>query len=336
MGAPLFALHDFSIRFETQDGVVEAVSGLDFEIGAGERVAIVGESGSGKSQTFLGALRLLAKNGRAEGEAWFGEMDLLALSPRDLDRIRGRDIAVVFQDSMTSLNPALRISRQLTEPLEVHRGLPRKEAEGQALDMLRRVGIADPERRFRHYPHQLFGGMRQRIAIAMALLTRPRLLIADEPTTALDVTIQAQILDLFQEMTAEMQAALVLITHDLGVVAGLADRVAVMYAGRIVEEAPVRAIFNAPKHPYTVGLLGSIPRVDQAASAVTVIPGRPPNAMHLPRGCAFAPRCAFAEDDCRAARPPLIALAPGHRAACFHPLAANRKEPADVRSAPLG
>jgi oligopeptide transport system ATP-binding protein len=336
MAAPLLALRNFAVRFATTAGTVQAVSDLDLDIAAGERVAIVGESGSGKSQTFLGALRLLAKNGRASGEARFGDIDLLALTPRELDRIRGRDIAMVFQDSMTALNPSLRLSRQLTEQLEVHHGLSRGDAELSALDMLRRVGLADPERRFRQYPHQLSGGMRQRVAIAIALLTRPKLLIADEPTTALDVTIQAQILDLFQELTTEMQTALVLITHDLGVVAGLADRVAVMYAGRIVEEAPVAPIFKAPRHPYTAGLIGSIPRVDQAASAVTVIPGRPPNLMHLPPGCAFAPRCAFAAGDCRATRPPLASHAPQHRAACFHPLEKPSQEHGRVRSAPVG
>jgi oligopeptide transport system ATP-binding protein len=323
MAEPLLTLRNYAVRFETPAGTVEAVSELDLAIGVGERLAIVGESGSGKSQTFLGALGLLARNGRATGEARFGEVDLLKLGPRDLDRIRGRDIAMVFQDTMASLNPSLRIDRQLTEQLEVHQGLPRKTAEGRALEMLRRVGVADPERRLRLYPHQLSGGMRQRVAIAMALLTRPKLLIADEPTTALDVTIQAQILDLFEELTAEFKTALVLITHDLGVVAGLADRVAVMYAGRIVEEAPVARIFKTPTHPYTVGLLGSIPRIDRPSEGVTVIPGRPPNLMHLPKGCAFAPRCAVAGDDCRNSCPPLADQAPRHRAACLHPHAAK-------------
>jgi oligopeptide transport system ATP-binding protein len=324
MAEPLLSLRDYSVRFETQDGVVEAVSGLNLEIGAGERVAIVGESGSGKSQTFLGALGLLARNGSASGQALFRGINLLAMGQRDLDSIRGRDIALVFQDTMTSLNPALRVSRQLTEQLEVHQAMPRRAAERLAMDMLRRVGIPDPERRFHLYPHQLSGGMRQRIAIAMALLTRPKLLIADEPTTALDVTIQAQILDLFEELTRELRTALVLITHDLGVVAGLADRVAVMYAGRIVEEAPVAHIFKSPLHPYTAGLLGSIPRVDREMSAVTVIPGRPPSAMRLPAGCAFAPRCAHAQDDCRASPPPFEMRVPARSAACFHPLGARQ------------
>jgi oligopeptide transport system ATP-binding protein len=336
MAEPLLTFHNYAVRFETLAGTVEAVSELNLTIGAGERLAIVGESGSGKSQTFLGALGLLARNGRATGEAHFGEVNLLRLAPRDLDHIRGRDIAMVFQDTMTSLNPSLRIDRQLTEQLEVHRGMQRKAAERQALNMLRRVGVADPEQRFRHYPHQLSGGMRQRVAIAMALLTRPKLLIADEPTTALDVTIQAQILDLFEELTTEFNTALILITHDLGVVAGLADRVAVMYAGRIVEEAPVARIFEAPTHPYTAGLLGSIPRVDRPSEGVTVIPGRPPNLMHLPKGCAFAPRCAVVKEDCRNSPPPLALQALYHRAACFHPLAANRHEPVNVQSDPIG
>jgi oligopeptide transport system ATP-binding protein len=329
MTAPVFELRDYSVRFETPDGTIEAVNGIDLTVGSGERLALVGESGSGKSQTFLGVLGLLARNGRASGEALLGGANLLTMPDADLDRIRGREIAVIFQDTLSSLNPSLRVSLQLVEQLEVHRGLPRKAAERLALDMLRRVGIADPERRFRAYPHQLSGGMRQRVAIAMALLTRPKLLVADEPTTALDVTIQAQILALFEELIAETGTALVLITHDLGLVAGLADRVAVMYAGRIVEEAPVGPAFKTPRHPYTAGLLGSIPRIDRDVASLAVILGRPPSPLRLPPGCAFAPRCPRVEADCRAARPPLMPAGPRHNAACYHMLPAPREtEPA--------
>ncbi|MDL2409300.1 ABC transporter ATP-binding protein [Rhizobium calliandrae] len=325
MTETLLELKDYSITFRTPEGEVAAVSKMNLKIGRGERVAIVGESGSGKSQTFLGLMGLLAKNGRTSGQALLDGKDLLTLKPRELDNVRGKDMAMVFQDPMTALNPSLRISRQLTEQLEVHGGLSARAASAAALDMLKRVGIPDPTRRFNLYPHELSGGMRQRVVIAMALLTKPKLLIADEPTTALDVTIQAQILDLFNELTAEMNTALVMITHDLGVVAGLADRVAVMYAGRIVEEAPVEELFENPAHPYTAALHASIPRPDQDVDDLAVIPGRPPNLMHLPRGCAFSPRCAHVQDDCLDAPPPLDQLAPRRCAACFHPLSANQE-----------
>jgi oligopeptide transport system ATP-binding protein len=315
----LLELRDYSITFRTPDGEVAAVSKMNLKVRRGERVAIVGESGSGKSQTFLGIMGLLAKNGRTSGQALLEGKDVLTLKPRELDKVRGRDMAMVFQDPMTALNPTLKISRQLTEQLEIHRGFTARAASAAALDMLKRVGIPDPERRFNLYPHELSGGMRQRIVIAMALLTKPKLLIADEPTTALDVTIQAQILDLFNDLTAEMNTALVMITHDLGVVAGLADRVAVMYAGRIVEEAPVDELFENPAHPYTAALHASIPRPDQDVDDLAVIPGRPPNLQHLPRGCSFSPRCSIAHDDCVDAVPRLEALAPRHCAACFHP-----------------
>ena len=315
----LLELKDYSITFRTPEGEVAAVSKMNLSVRRGERIAIVGESGSGKSQTFLGLMGLLAKNGHTSGQALLEGRDLLALKPRELDQVRGKDMAMVFQDPMTALNPSLRISRQLTEQLEVHRGLSARAASAAALDMLKRVGIPDPDRRFNLYPHELSGGMRQRIVIAMALLTKPKLLIADEPTTALDVTIQAQILDLFNDLTAEMNTALVMITHDLGVVAGLADRVAVMYAGRIVEQAPVDELFENPAHPYTAALHASIPRPDQDVDDLAVIPGRPPNLMHLPRGCSFSPRCAIAQDDCIDASPRLETLALRHSAACFHP-----------------
>jgi oligopeptide transport system ATP-binding protein len=315
----LLELKDYSISFRTPEGEVKAVSNMNLTVRRGERIAIVGESGSGKSQTFLGIMGLLAKNGRTSGQALLDGRDVLALKPRELDHVRGKEMAMVFQDPMTALNPSLKISRQLTEQLEVHRGFTARAASAEALDMLKRVGIPDPDRRFNLYPHELSGGMRQRIVIAMALLTKPKLLIADEPTTALDVTIQAQILDLFNDLTSEMNTALVMITHDLGVVAGLADRVAVMYAGRIVEEAPVDELFDNPAHPYTAALHAAIPRPDQDVDELVVIPGRPPNLQHLPRGCSFSPRCPKAEDDCIDQPPRLALMAPQHCAACFHP-----------------
>ncbi len=318
MATPLFELKDYSVRFSTPEGEALAVDSINLSINPGERLAIVGESGSGKSQTFLGALRLLARNGVASGVASFEGKNLIGMGLRELDAIRGRDIAMVFQDPMTALNPVLRISRQLTEIVEVHAGASNREASRLALEMLVKVGIPDPLKRFNLYPHELSGGMRQRVVIAMALLNKPKLLIADEPTTALDVTVQAQILDLFRQSTAELGAALVIITHDMGVVAGLADRVAVMYGGRVVEEAPVDAIFEAPQHPYTQALLNSIPRPDLTAADMQAIPGRPPNLLRLPEGCAFGPRCTARTETCMTARPTLAADKSGHRVACFN------------------
>ncbi len=323
MVAPLFELKDYSVNFKTPEGSVPAVDRMNLSINPGERLAIVGESGSGKSQTFLGALGLLARNGTTAGAALFEGTDLIGMKPKELDTIRGRDITMVFQDPMTALNPVLRISRQLTEIVEVHTGATNAEASRQALDMLAKVGIPDPEKRFNVYPHELSGGMRQRVVIAMALLNRPKLLIADEPTTALDVTVQAQILDLFRNLTSELGAALVIITHDMGVVAGIADRVAVMYGGRLVEEAPVDAIFDAPQHPYTRALLNSIPRPDRPVSEMQAIPGRPPNLLRLPKGCAFSPRCLSRSEQCLNARPDLLPSGQGRRVACFNALGAG-------------
>ncbi|NDV86500.1 ATP-binding cassette domain-containing protein [Aurantimonas aggregata] len=316
---PVLELRDYSVRFSTPDGEVAAVSDLDLSVGAGETLAVVGESGSGKSQTFNGVFGLLSRNGRATGAALVEGRNLLSMSEKGLDAIRGQDMAMVFQDPMTALNPAMKIRHQLSETLQVHKGMKRRDAEAAALAMLRLVGIPEAERRFEQYPHQLSGGMRQRVVIAMALLCRPKLIVADEPTTALDVTIQAQILDLFRDLTAEFGTALVLITHDLGVVAGIADRVAVMYAGRVVEEAAVDALFQRPAHPYTAALMRSIPRVDREIEAVDPIPGRPPDVMRPPPGCPFHPRCRHAEDRCRRERPPLAEVAPGRRAACWFP-----------------
>lgn len=327
MTKAIFRTEDLTVRFDTPDGEVQAVSGLNLEIAAGETVAIVGESGSGKSQTFLSVMGLLAKNGRVAGKAVLEGRDLLAMSQRELDIYRGRDISMVFQDPMTGLNPSLKISRQLTETLEVHQGCTREEADARAIAMLESVGIPDPKRRFRMYPHELSGGMRQRIMIAMALLCEPKLLVADEPTTALDVTIQAQILELFAELKARFNTALVLISHDLGVVAGLADRVFVMYAGRVVEEAPVDDLFEDPKHPYTQALLASTPRVDTDLEALQPIPGRPPNLQRLPKGCAFAARCSIAEPQCREVKPPLREIGKNRTCACLL-VEAEEKEPA--------
>ena len=320
MIAPLFELKDYSVRFSTPEGDVRAVDRLSLSIKPGERLAIVGESGSGKSQTFLGALGLLSRNGKTSGEANFEGRNMVGMKPAELDTVRGSAITMVFQDPMTALNPVLRISRQLTEIVEVHTGVTNAEASRQALAMLDKVGIPDPAKRFNVYPHELSGGMRQRVVIALALLNRPKLLIADEPTTALDVTVQAQILDMFRNLTSELGAALVIITHDMGVVAGIADRVGVMYGGRLVEEASVDDIFESPQHPYTRALLNSIPRPDRPVAEMQAIPGRPPNLLRLPQGCAFNPRCAARTDVCMTARPEISPTGVGRRVACFNPI----------------
>jgi oligopeptide transport system ATP-binding protein len=309
-------VRDLTTRFATPDGEVAAVSGLSFRISAGESVGVVGESGSGKTQAFLSIMGLLAGNGRCTGSARFRDQELLGLPPRRLNAIRGVKLAMVFQDPMTSLNPHLRIARQMTEVLIEHRGLGEQAARRRALELLDRVGIPAARQRIDLYPHEFSGGMRQRVMIATALLCEPELVIADEPTTALDVTVQAQILELLQELRRELGMAIVLITHDLGVVAGLADRVLVMYGGRIVEEGPVQAIFDDPQHPYTLGLLRSMPRLDAAtAGELVAIAGQPPNLQALPSGCAFRERCAFAFERC-AERPELRAFAAGRQKAC--------------------
>ena len=305
--------------FHTRDGVVRAVDGVSFAIEPGEMLGIVGESGSGKSVTFYSLLGLVPMPpGRIEGgSARFEGRDLIQMRPRELRALRGSRIAMVFQDPMTALNPYMTVAGQVTEPLMVHAGLPRAEARARALEALRAVGIQDTERRMDLYPHAFSGGMRQRVMIAMALTTHPALLIADEPTTALDVTVQSQILDLIARLQRDRGMAVALITHDLGVVARACDRVAVMYAGRIVETAPTGALFDRPRHPYTEALMHSLPSTAPAGTPLRAIPGMPPDLLGERKGCAFAPRCAHAVDRCHRADCELIETAPGHATACL-------------------
>ncbi len=311
----VLAVEDLEVRFDTPDGPVPAVRGLSFAIGEAEALGVVGESGCGKSQAFLAVLGLLASNGRATGSARFRGAELIGLPPQRLNRIRGARIAMIFQDPMTSLNPYLTIATQMTEVLTRHQGMTGRAARRRAVELLDRVRIPDAARRLEGYPHELSGGMRQRVMIAMALLCEPDLLIADEPTTALDVTVQAQILELFADLRRELHTAIVLITHDLGVIAGLADRVAVMYAGRIVESAPVRDLFYQPRHPYTGALLASMPRLSGAAETLLpTIPGQPPSPERLPPGCSFQPRCRHAFDRCTAEDPALRPAGRGTKA----------------------
>ena len=324
MTSPLLEIVDLKTWFYTRDGIVRAVDGVSFSVHAGETLAIVGESGCGKSVTSLSILRLIASPpGRiVNGNVFFEGSDLLALSEAQMRSIRGNDISMIFQEPMSSLKPVLTIGRQIAESLELHRGLSARDAMHRAVDMLRLVNIPEAEQRVRGDPHQLSGGMRQRVMIAMALACDPRLLIADEPTTALDVTIQAQILNLMLDLKDKTGAAIVLITHDLGIVAETAQRVIVMYAGRKVEEAPVAPLFATPRHPYTLGLLGSIPRLDERhvrrPARLAEIPGTVPSLRDEPKGCIFEPRCAFATERCRAEYPPLELKAAGHYAACWH------------------
>ncbi len=319
---PLLAVEDLHVRFWTRRGTVHAVNGISFDIAPGETLGIVGESGCGKSVTSLAVLGLLARNGRVEsGKALFEGRDLIRQSDRALRKIRGREIAMIFQDPMTSLNPVLTIGRQIREALETHFGMDRKEAEATATEALDRVGIPSAKARIRDYPHQFSGGMRQRAMIAMALACRPKLLIADEPTTALDVTIQAQILDLLRALVAEENAALILITHDLGVVAGMCERVNVMYGGMFMETGSAEQLFGSPRHPYTLGLLQSVPRLDAARRArLQPIEGAPPNMLRAPTACPFQPRCRFEIDLSRQQVPPLVEIEPGHQVACFNPV----------------
>ncbi len=321
---PLLSIDGLKTHFQNRDGTIRAVDGVSFDVFPGETLAVVGESGCGKSVTLLSVLRLLPMPPAriVAGRVLFDGRDLLTVSDREMRDLRGNAISMIFQEPMTSLNPVLTIGRQIAETLVLHRGLSQADAMARAVDALAKVRISEPERRVRQYPHELSGGMRQRVMIAMALACGPRLLIADEPTTALDVTIQAQILELMRALSAETGASIVLITHDLGVVAEMAQRVVVMYAGRKVEEASVGELFARPLHPYTRGLLGSMPHLGKAAAGdgrtrLTEIPGVVPSLKEDMPGCLFAPRCAFAVDRCRRDVPPLEAHGPGHLAACW-------------------
>jgi peptide/nickel transport system ATP-binding protein len=327
MNMALLDVEDLQTHFFTRDGTVRAVDGVSFSVASGETLAVVGESGCGKSVTSLSILRLIASPpGRiVGGRVVFEGRDLLALSEDEMRAVRGDAISMIFQEPMTSLNPALTVGRQIAESLVLHRGLSQRDAMVKAVDMLRKVRMPEPGRCVRQYPHELSGGMRQRVMIAMALACGPRLLIADEPTTALDVTIQAQILELMRELARETGASIILITHDLGVVAEMAQRVVVMYAGRKVEESPVEALFARPRHPYTRGLLGSMPHLGDSVregggSRLLEIAGMVPSLKDEKPGCLFAPRCPNAVARCLQEVPPLATHGPGHWAACWNPV----------------
>ncbi|HEY0389127.1 MAG TPA: ABC transporter ATP-binding protein [Gaiellales bacterium] len=335
MSEPLLSVRGLRVTFRTEAGLVRAVDDLDLDLHAGEVLGVVGESGSGKSVSMLAMLGLIDDpNVVIEGEAVFRGRNLLTLPERRLREIRGREAAMIFQDPMTSLNPVHRIGWQIAEQIRAHEQVTRRAAARRAVELLRSVGIPEPEHRARDYPHQFSGGMRQRVMIAMALSCSPALLIADEPTTALDVTIQAQILELLDRLRAESGAAVILITHDIGVVAGLADRVMVMYAGRAVERATTLDLFDRPQHPYTWGLMGSVPRLDGPKPArLAAIPGQPPSLIDLPTGCAFAPRCGNRFDRCTELVPALEArVGAEHLDACLLPQASRE----DARAGQLG
>ena len=317
VAGPLLELRRLAVSFATDDGTVHAVDGIDLALARGRTLGLVGESGCGKSVTSLAIMGLLPpENSKVKGEVRFEGRDLLALDAATIRDLRGARLAMIFQEPMTSLNPAYTVGDQNVEAIQQHQRLSAADARARAIEMLRIVRIPSPERRVDDYPHKLSGGMRQRAMIAMALACGPDLLIADEPTTALDVTIQAQILDLMRGLRRNTGTSIILITHDLGVVAEMADDVAVMYAGQIVERAPVRDLFARPEHPYTVGLLGSIPRLDEKRERLPSIEGRVPDMTRPPEGCRFAARCPFVEPACRAAAPPLIEVAPDHLTRC--------------------
>ena len=319
---PLLSVEDLRVQFWTRRGTIHAVNGISFDIAPGETLGIVGESGCGKSVTSLALLGILSRAGKVVGgRAMFGGQDLLQLSDRKLRKIRGKEIAMIFQDPMSSLNPVLTIGRQIREALQTHFDMNKREAEARAGELIDRVGIPSAKARLRDYPHQFSGGMRQRAMIAMALACKPKLMIADEPTTALDVTIQAQILGLLRELVSEQDTALILITHDLGVVAGMCERVNVMYAGMFMETGPATALFARPRHPYTLGLLQSIPRLDAGRrEKLTPIGGNPRDMLNAPQSCPFQPRCRYEVDLSRQEVPPLLEIEPGHKVACFNPV----------------
>ena len=317
---PLLEVKNLKTQFFTQDGVVKAVEDVSFYVMPGETLGVVGESGSGKSITGLSIMRLIPNPpGKiVNGEVIFEGQDLLKLNDDQIRRIRGNQIAMIFQDPMTSLNPVLTINRQISEALQLHMGMSKDQAKARSIELLRMVGIPNAEERIDQYPHQFSGGMRQRVMIAMALSCNPKLIIADEPTTALDVTIQAQILDLMRSLQAERDTGVIMITHSMGVVAGMADRVQVMYAGSIVETASTEEIFANPRHPYTVGLMKSIPRLDaRERERLEPIRGLPPDLIDLPDICPFVPRCDYAREKCEQKRPPLLEVTPGHMSACW-------------------
>lgn len=324
--ADLLKINDLRIHFDTEEGIVPAVEGVNLSLGPGETLCLVGESGCGKSVTCHAVLQLTPPNGRiVSGSIEFEGTDLLGLDRNRMTKIRGSEIAMIFQDPMSALNPVHTVGAQLVESLVLHQALSRQEALSESLRLLDLVGIPEAKARLREYPHQLSGGMSQRVMIAIALACRPKLLIADEPTTALDVTIQAQILDLLRSLQKELQMAIILVTHDLGVVAEMAETVAVMYCGRVVEEAPAHDLFHSPMHPYTEGLLRSLPRVDRDLEDLTPIEGWVPSPFELPDGCRFEPRCRHATDQCRTVNPDLgapetaVRSQNDHRVACFHP-----------------
>ncbi|MDO5631371.1 MAG: ATP-binding cassette domain-containing protein [Paracoccus sp. (in: a-proteobacteria)] len=313
----LLDIKDLNVSFATNDGTVHAVNGVDLTMQAGDTLGIVGESGSGKSQLAFSIMGLLARNGRATGSVKFDGQEILNAPPKVLNKIRAEQIAMIFQDPMTSLNPYMRVADQMAEVLVLHNGMSKTDAVAESARMLDAVKIPDAKGRIRLYPHEFSGGMRQRVMIAMALLCKPRLLIADEPTTALDVTVQAQIMALLADLQRDLGMAMILITHDLGVVAGSCRDVVVMYGGRIRETGPVLPLFDAPAHPYTQGLLEAIPRVDQKGDRLSAIPGSPPNMSRPPKGCAFEPRCTYRMDRCATKGPELLEFAPDRRRACF-------------------
>lgn len=313
----LLEVKDLRVEFATQDGIVTAVDGMNFSLKQGETLGIVGESGSGKSQTVFSIMGLLAKNGLVSGSALFEGREILNLPEHELNKIRAEQIAMIFQDPMTSLNPYMKVSDQLMEVLMIHKGMSKADAFNESVKMLDAVKIPEARKRIDMYPHEFSGGMRQRVMIAMALLCRPKLLIADEPTTALDVTVQAQIMTLLNELKSEFNTAIIMITHDLGVVAGSCDKVLVMYAGRTMEYGKVNEIFYQPSHPYSEGLLKAIPRLDQEEGELPTIPGNPPNLLKLPPGCPYQERCHRAMPQCAINSPPLTSFGEGRLRACF-------------------
>lgn len=316
---PILSVKDLKTHFHTQDGVVHAVNGVSFDIRPGELLGVVGESGSGKSVTMMSLLKLIPMPpGKiASGTAVYYDTDLLQMSTDEIRNVRGSEIGFIFQDPMTSLNPVLTVGYQLTEPLRTHKGMSRKEANARAVELLKLVGIPMAEQRLKDFPHQFSGGMRQRVMIAIALACNPPVLIADEPTTALDVTIQAQIVEIVKQLREKIGMAVIWITHDLGVVAGLADRVMVMYGGLIVERANVKRLYGSPQHPYTLGLLGSLPRVDEKGEELVNIKGQPPNLNAHPTSCPFAPRCQYAYERCYEENPQLTFIEDNHEVACW-------------------